>query len=106
MKGLLSVTFSGGMPKKSAKAGWPRSMAWFGVSRVRRSPSQAATMACSSIALWYWIGVSISVSTRSAAAARPAATSPLAKVGGLPMRTAFGSKETPRSKPMRAGSAS
>ena len=31
---------------------------WLGVSIDRRSPSQEATMACGSIALWYCAGVS------------------------------------------------
>ena len=49
--GLRSVTFSGGMPKKAAKARCAIAIAWFGVSSVSRSPSHAATIACGSMAL-------------------------------------------------------
>ena len=101
------VTFSAGMPKKAANALCAIAIAWFGVSIVSRSPSHAATIACGSMALWYWIGVSISVSVRCAAAATPAARSPFAKLAGLPIPTvSAGRSGTPPSKPIRAGSAS
>ena len=82
------VTFSAGMPRKAAKAACAMPIAWFGVSMVSRSPSQAATMAWGSMALWYWSGVSTATSVIRAAAARPASRSPTARVGGAPMPTA------------------
>ena len=46
------------MPNSWAMRPWPMVSACEGVSTVSLSPSQAATMAWGSMALWYWAGVS------------------------------------------------
>ena len=56
--GLRMWMFSGAMPNSPAMRPCAIAMPWLGVSSVSVSPSQAATMACGSIALWYCAGVS------------------------------------------------
>ncbi len=57
-KGLRIWIFSGAMPKSPAMRPWAMARPWLGVSMESVSPSHAATIACGSIALWYWAGVS------------------------------------------------
>ena len=45
-------------PEQARDAPLRHRMPWLGVSMDSLSPSQAATMACGSIGLWYWAGVS------------------------------------------------
>ncbi len=56
--GLRMWMLPAGMPKRPAMRAWAMAMPWLGVSIWSVSPSQAATMAWGSMALWYCAGVS------------------------------------------------
>ena len=60
---------SGAMPNRPAMRACAIAMPWLGVSMDRLPPSQDATMAWGSIALWYCVGVSYTASIVDAAAA-------------------------------------
>jgi hypothetical protein len=74
--GLRMWMFSGGRPNNSAIRAHAITSAWLGVSIESVSPSQAATIACGSMALWYCAGVSYVASMRTGALASAAFASP------------------------------
>jgi hypothetical protein len=55
--GETTWTFSRGMPKARASVWREAKMFCVESWSVTRSPSQAATIACASIGLWWWYGV-------------------------------------------------
>src|SRR6266851_5565398 len=63
-KGLRMWILSGEMPNSPAIRPCAMARPWLGVSIDSVSPSHAATIACGSMALWYWAGVSSVVSLR------------------------------------------
>ena len=56
--GLSIWMSSGRMPNRPASRACDMASAWVGIRSVSRSPSQLATAAWGSMALWYWAGVS------------------------------------------------